>query len=298
MPQTQPNQIFGIHSITPYSRVTGLPFGTARVIGSVNANFAGELVESFGGSQKFAWAVEEGTISTEIPIALKEYPDFLYELSLGKAITENAAEALGDASTLTNKNGTSAVSGTVGIATVDIIAASETDLKFGKYVVKVITATTVDVFILSDIDVLRGTDLVIQDDLLKITASALTIADTGATVTIPNTGLELTSGSGTIAMTIGDTATFEVRPINNKSKIVTIGAVGEVNQEFGMLALTQKRASGEMFELDFLRCKMIGLPFPMEEKSFSEPESSMRAFYDADENAVFKMRQIFPTTFN
>jgi len=296
MALSQPTQIFGLHQVTPYSRTTGKPFGTGKVLGTLNLALTGELVESFGGSNKFAFAVEEGVISSEITLAIKEYPDFLFELFVGKAPTVTAAEASGSITTLTNKKGTSAVSATVGMASIAITTAA--DAKFGEYTVEVITSTTVDVFISTDIDAKRGTDLVIQNDLLKITASALTVPGTDGTVVIPNTGLTITGGSGSVSMTIGDTATFKVKPINDGSTDVIIGASGDTNQEFGLIAMAQKRSDGQMVEFNFFRCKGSGMPVPLEEKVWAQSEINIRAFQDATLDGVFSYREVAPSTFN
>lgn len=293
MSLSAPRVIFGVHSVTPYKRADGLPYGILKVLGGSSLSLAGELIGLNGGSSKYEWAVEDGRITAEMSLKVKEYPDFLFELFLGKAPTANSAEASGNASTLTNKKGTSTVAAT-GIATVSVKSGSEADLKFGKYVVKVASATTVDVYFSSDADINRGTDGEFQNDALKITASALTIATTTA-VTIPNFGLELTGGAGTIAMTTGDTATFEVRPINDKSMTVTIGATTDEFPEFGAIVMAQKRGNQEMFEIDCLRCKGIGMPLGFEEVAYSEAEIKIKAFYDSAQNAVFKLRHVTPT---
>ncbi len=284
--------IFGVHSFTPYNRTTFEPFGTAKVLGSSTFALNGELVKLNGGSNRYPFAIEDSTITAEISLAMKEFPDFAFELFLGKAPSANAAEALGSTTTITNRKGTSVVAAT-GLASVDIVAASEADLKFGKYLVKVVSATTVDVFGFSDVDFARGADLVFEDDNLKITASAITIVQsTGAA--IPSLGVELTGGAGTIAMVTDDTATFEIRPINTKSMDVTIGATTDVYPEFGAILMSQQRGNGEMLEIEVFRAKAIGLPIGLEEKAFAEPEITAEAFFDSTANAVAKIRHVTP----
>ena len=295
MALTDPRIFFGVHSVSPYSRTTGEFFGIAKVLAGSSLALNGELVQLNGGSNKWPWAIEDGLLNAEVSLALKEYPDFVFELFLGKAVTNNAADALGDVSTLTNNKGTSAVDATTGMASIAALAASEADLKFGKYVIKAVTATTIDVFFSSDLDIDRGTDGEYQNDVLKVTVSALTVPGTGGTVSIPNFGLEITGGSGSIAFVTGDTATFEVRPINTLgSTEVTIGATNDFRPEFGMIVMGAKRSSGEMVEFDLFRCKGIGLPVGFEENTFSEAEVTIQAFYDAALNAVFKMRLVKP----
>ena len=185
--------IYGIHSFTPYDRTTNLPFGTVKLLGESSLTLSGEVNSLRGGSSKFPFDVQDGDISAELTFKPKTYPNFLFEVFLGKAPITNSAESLGSVDTITNKNGTSVVA-TTGIASVGVLSGSEADLKFTKYIVKVITATTVDVFALSDIDFAKGVDKVFEDDTLKITATPLTIT-TSTPVTIPDFGLELTGDS-------------------------------------------------------------------------------------------------------
>lgn len=291
--RSDPRIIFGVHSFTPYHYDTGLPYGTLQVLGGSSFSLNGELATLNAGSAKYPWAVEETTISAELTIKPKEYPDFLFELFLGKAPTANAAEASGNVSTLTNKNGSSVLEATTGIASVAAKSGSESELKFTKYVVKAVSATTVDVFAMSNVDFARGTDVTFENDALKITATPLTIT-TSTAVEIPNFGLELTGGSGTIAMVEGDTAIFDVRPINDKSMDVTIGGANDVFPNFGAIVVAQKRGNQEIAELDIFKLKAVGLPFNLEENTFSEAEITAQAFYDSSQGGVFKMRHVTP----
>ena len=291
MALSEPRVIYGIHSASPYSRTTGLPYGILRVVGGSSMSLTGELIKLNGGSAKYAWAVEDGLISAEITLKPKEYPNFLFELFLGKAPTANAAETGASVTTLTDKNGTLVVS--TGLASVGVKSGSETDVKFGNFVVVAASATTVDVYLQSDVDIARGTDGTYQNDALKITASPLTIS-TATAVEVPNFGVELTGGSGTIAMTTADTATFKSRPINTKSMDVVIGSTSDLPLEFGLIMIAQQRGNGEMFEIDAYKCKGVGLPIGLEENAYSEAEIKAEAFYDSTQDGVFAIRHVTP----
>ena len=293
MALSEPRILYGIHSYTPYSRSTGLPFGILRVLGGSSLALSGELNKLNGGSQRYPWAVEDGVISATISLKAKEYPDFMFELFLGKAPTANSAETSGSTTAIANVNGTSAVAST-GLASATVLSGSEADVKFSKYIVKVVSATTVDVYGISNLDFARGTDKEFEDDVLKITASALTIA-TATPVTIPGYGIELTGGAGVIAMTIDDTAEFYVRPINTKSMDVDIGSTTDVYPEHGAIMMTQQRSNGEMFEVEAYKVKGIGLPLSAEEKAFAEPEATAEAFYDSVKDKVLSLRHVTPS---
>lgn len=294
MALSDPRAIFGVHSVTPYNRSTGEFYGTIKVLQSSSLSLSGELINLTGGSSKYPWAVEDGLITSELSLSFSQYDDFLYELFMGKAATSNSAESGGSVTTLTDKYGT-VVNATTGIASVGVKSGSEADLKFGRFVVKVVSATTVDVYAASDADFARGTDLVFVNDLLKITSSPLTIPDTGAAVEIPNTGLELIGGSGTVnletAGAVGDTATFESRPINTGSMDITIGASTDSFPEWGAILLAQKR-SGELVEIDVFRAKLAGMPIGLNANEFSTVEATAQCFYDSTRNGVFSMRAV------
>lgn len=293
MSLADPRIVYGVHSISPYSRATGLPYGILKVIGSANLALSSDLEQLFAGSNKFAWAAENKTVSTELTAKVKAYPGFLFSLFLGATVTDTGADTAGTVSTLTNKNGTSLVAAT-GIASIAVKAAQKANLKFGKYVLKVLTATTVGVYLVSDIDISRGTGVVYTDDTLLVTLTIATIT-TGGTIAMDNLGLELTGGAGTIAMTAGDTATFEVLPPSTKSSSIVVGKSTDTFPAFGALLLSQKRATREMFEIDAHNCVGGGLPINMEENAFSQPELKMTCLYDSSLDRVFTIRHILPS---
>lgn len=294
MSLSAPRGIFGVHCFTPYNRTTGLFYGTVKVLKSSTLSMQGEQVEQMGGSSKFPWNVEDGAIKTELTLKIGEYADFLMTLFSGNSPTENAAEVSASVTSLTNKNGASVVAAT-GIASISVKSGSEADVKFSKLVIVAVDATHVDVYASSDIDFGRGNDLSYKSDLLKITTTPLVIAMTTA-VDIPNTGLKLTGGAGTIALVAGDTATASSRPINSGSMDVIIG--GSANQtfpEFGAIVMAQKRGNQEMFEADIFRCKGSGLPIGFDMNAWAEAEVKVAAFYDADRDGVFSLRHVKPT---
>jgi len=298
MALSNPRSIFGVHSFSPYNITTGNFYGTMKVLDSSTLSLSGETIDLTGGSSQYPWAVENGLITPELSLSFSEYPDFAFELFLGKAPTANAAEASGSVTTLTDKDGV-VVNATTGIASVALKSGSSADLKFAKYVVKVVSGTTVDVYASSDADFSRGTDKEFASDLLKITSSALTIPDSSGTVEIPGFGLELVGGSGTInletAGAIGDTATFSVRPPNSSSMDVVIGGSGNVTPYFGAIIMAENRSSGEMFEIDCYKIKASGLPINFSKKEWSTAEVTAKVLYDSTRNGVFSVRHIIPT---
>src|SRR5687768_6561752 len=245
---SNPRTIYGVHSLTLYDRSTWEPFGIIKVLGSLTMALSGEFNDLFGGSSKFAWDSESGVIDTSLTGTIKEIPDFAFEKFLGASVTQNAAEATGNVGSLTNKNGTSVMDATTGIASVAAKTGSESSLKTGLYVVKAVSATTVQVFCMSDYDFDQGTDETFEDDDLSLSSAALTVPGTSGTVDLDDFGLTFTGGSGVVAFETGDTAYFYVRKVNGGSSLVTFGQSTATFPEFGCLFASQKKGSGETFE--------------------------------------------------
>lgn len=276
MSLSSPFGIFGIHSFTPYSLLDGMPFGPqARVLGQLNVGNSIEEIPLNGGSSRDPWASELGARTSEISLSLREYPSWIWELFSGKAITATTAEAAGGVTTLLNVKGTSAKSATIGVASVSVKTASEADVKYGIYIVKVVSPTTVDVYAMTDVDFGQGAFLDFANDAQKITATPLTIT-MGTAVAIPSFGLELTGGNGTIGMTVGDTAWFQARPINSGFSTVSVGTKDERFTSFGALVAAQRQSNGEMVLFNFYKLKGTGNPANMQEKAWSEYELTLR----------------------
>jgi len=290
-----PKVMYGIHQFTPYDRVTGEPYGTIRILGGASISLSGELVELFGGSSPYSWDVQDGAITAEMSFKPKEIPNFLFHLLLGKAPTEILANA-GNVSALVNILNDSVFDAADGIASVGVKAGSEEDLKFGKYLVKAVSATTVDVYAYTNVDFFRGTDKVYENDLLKITASPLSITKDTA-VEVPDFGVELTGGSAvTMTMTTDDTADFEANPPSSKQMDVVIGEHGVCVPEFAAIIAAQKLSGGQMWLIDCPRIKALGMPLGMEEKAYSEPEITAKLMYDSTLNGIMKIRHIEPSS--
>lgn len=295
MSLSDPRTIFGVHSVSPYSRTTGEFYGILRVLGGSSLSLSGELIKLNGGSAKYPWAVEDGLITAEMSLKIKEYPSFLFTLFLGKAPTDvTTPDTDGTVSTVTNKNGTSIVAST-GLASVSAIPTTgPANLKFGKYVAKYASATTLAIYASSNIDFARGTDEDYDDDLLLVaTTAAIT---TGGNTDVASLGLRFVGGAGTIAFVAGDTATFEVQPPFTKSMSVSIGSNSDVFPEFGAILLAKKRGNLEMFEIDAHRCKGVGLPIGFEENAWSEAEVKVECFYDSTLDRVFSVRHVSPSS--
>ena len=288
MSLSQPRSVFGVHSITPYSRTTGLPYGEARVVGGSTFTLEGDTIELRGGANRSAWQIEDGDIKAELAFSVSEYPNWLFELFGGKAPTVGSAEPSGAISALTDKYGTTVVGATGLLAT--ITASTAADLKFGRYAVKATGVAAFTLYALSDIDFARGASLDFTDDTLAI--ATVTGVGTGSTHVITGLGITFTAGASAGAMTIGDTATFEIKPINTFNRDVKIGGSNDIFPEFGCLAYAQKSGSGAVFEIEAYKCKAIGLGLGAERKVFAASDYTAKLAYDSVQNALCRIREV------
>jgi hypothetical protein len=286
MALSNPRAIFGVHQTTFYNRTTGLPYGTIKAQKSSSLSLSGELVKLTGGSNKYPWAVEDGLITAELSLKVSEYPAFMFELMLGKAPTETSSDTAGSVANFVDKNGASIKDASNGISAISVIPTTgAANLKFGHYVIKAVSSTTVDIYMSTDIQHARGTDVSYQNDLLKVTASPITIA--AGTNDAADLGLRLT-GVGTPAFTTGDTAEFQVIPPHSGAMEVSLGGASDISPEFGAIVYAQKRSDGSMTCVDLYRCRGIGLPLGFEQGAFSESEIKAEALYDSEKDAICK----------
>lgn len=281
--------VFGIHSMTPYNRTTGLPYGILKVLGGANLELTGETEDLFGGSSKFAYASEQTQIGASLTMNVKSYPDFLMELFLGGSTTAISAAASGEVRNFSNKVGTSISDATTGIASVGITSGDEDDAKAGRYVLKAKAGgTDVDVYLLTDIDFNRGTQGAFSNDALLIAAD-VTIPSTGGTIALADYGLTFTGGSGTVALTEDDTAYFDVLPAHSGGSEITIGSETASFPAFGAFLLAQKRSNGEIFQIEAFNCIGSGMPLPLQEKTWMISDLTCKLLRDDTEDAVMKV---------
>lgn len=287
---------FGIDSIAFYNRSDYTPYGRVRVLQGSSLTLSGKLVELKGGSAKFSWDAQEGGMDGKLQLKGREYPNCLYTLFGGGTVTEGSADASGNVSTLTNKYGTSLVS-SVGLASALVIPTTgAADLKFGRYVVVAASATTVNVFAAYDTDFGRGANTAsFTDDTLKVTGSPFTIVSATAT-NIAILGIKLTGGAGTIGMTTGDTATFEVRPKNSQNSSIILGTNAGTFPEFGAIIMGKRKCTGEMVEVEVYRAKGMGMPLKFEEDKYSDWDINCTILQDVNIDGVARVRRVIPLT--
>lgn len=291
---TAPRNIYGVHSVTPYSRADGSYYGIIKVVESSSLSLSGKQNDLFGGSNKYAVASETGEINSEMSLKIAEMPDFAFYLFLGKLPTKTTAETGGAVTTAVNVKGTSMIAAT-GLLTPSVTASTgAAQLKFGKYLLKAVSATAFDVYNATDIDLTRGTAEPYLDDTLVL--AHVTGVATGATSAVANLGLDFVGGASATAFVVGDTCVFDVRPVNLKSSVVRVGAAADVFPEFGCVVMAQKRGSDELSELDIFRCKASGMPIGFDMFAWAKTDIKVKVLYDSAKDGVFDARFVSNAT--
>lgn len=282
MALSNPIASFGIHQATIKDLVTHDLF-TMLILDSAEPDFTQDLVDLRGGSSAFPWASAPGEAAGEISITVKQFDagvlQFFSPYASG-AVTENAAEALGNVGILANGVGTSMVAAG-GFASVAATGGSEADLKYGDYIIKAINATTFNIYVNTSVD---GATYI--DDTLKLNSVALTNPGTGGTVAVAGYGLTFTAGVGASAMVAGDTAYFSVRPINTYSMIHKIGMLGSSPKEFE-LTIAGEKIGSKIRVVRFPKCIAgggAGLKFPY--KDWATFDTTIKLLQDATEQLV------------
>ena len=293
MPLERRRTSFGINMMTALNKETGKPYGTIKVLGGVSGDMTRDTMDLHGGTNPHPFDSEPGNVNPELSLRVKEFHPMLYELA-GYTRTDIASNVGGEVSSaIANKNGTSAVDATTGMASVSKVSGKDKDVKDGYYIVEVVSATTVHVYSAFDneFDLDKSSDksataLSYQNDLLRITETALTIPGTGGTVEIPGTGIEITGGSGAIAMTIGDTAIFETRSQNDGGYQLTYGESPEPI-EFHMVLTSGTKSNGEFVREHWYRVKLQNVPGGMDEKAWKEADITVKVLYDQERGKLF-----------
>lgn len=282
MAESTPRAMFGNHDVTLFDNTTFLPFGRFRVLGTLSFENTFDLVDLNGGSNSFPWNTGRGLTSSEISLEIRELHDIMFSKFLGATVTSTAAEAGGNVSVLTDKVGTSITDGSTGLI-IGIISGSEADVKDNYYVIKAVSATTIDVYAYTGTDFFTGTVGSFDGDGLKLNATPL---DVSSTAQLTGYGLEFTL-AGVTALVVDDTAWTESRKINTGSSQIVVGQAGSVIPEIGMHISSERQGGGATARTLIHRAIASGFPMSWNEKDWAGNTVTAKALYCPSANAVW-----------
>ena len=277
---SNPNMIYGIHSVTPYDRVTRQPICMLRVLGEASLSLNAEFEELKGGSNMYSWDAEPKEIASEFSFACREYPIPMMEKLLAGIKSEYVPSTLGAIDDFENINGT-VISATIGIATIAIVTAA--DLKEGEYIFVATAPGTVNLYAMTNVDANSGVTLPLSDSML-VDSYALS---TNATVNISPLGLSFTCGSAPL-LKVNDSARFRIRKSNISGVKLIIGSSASSFSEFGCIIAGQKKSDGSLVYADIYKCRAAGMPISFKEKAYSEWSINIKVLYDSEKDGVFE----------
>lgn len=267
MALSDPRTIFGIHQMTALNRTTFVPYGTIKVLASAEATREREQIDLYGGSNPNQWDSEDGNVSGDVVLNIKEFSPFLYTLAGYSTSTTSTPSTTGTVSSVTDKVGTS--------ISADLTVAVETtaDLKTGRYIVKATAADEVAVYAVLDTDFTRGEDESYDDDTLVIASGDQSTVDAA----MDNFGLTLT---GSWSFTTNDTAYFDVKAPYTEFSVHQY-TENPTPVEFEMWLSSQKKANGEFIQHHFPRVKFASIPASLTEKAWTEGSVTVKVLYDS-----------------
>jgi len=276
MTQSKALTSFGIHQATFKDNLDPTYWGSAKILGSAEADLKQELIDLEGGSSIVPWGSAPGRASGEMTLTLKQFDKellrFLAPWVAGSDTETATGEAAGSITAITNAKNASVVDATTGIASVAVGTAA--NLSLGKYKVVCTAAATIDIYV--DTDVTGQVEY--QDSTLKINAAAITIPSSS---TVEYQGITFTGGSGTIGMTPGDIATFEVNPISTYLLDYKIGKLGACQREFE-LTIVSECVGGKLVITRYPRCVGSASILPSHlENDWSSMEATIKVLQPA-----------------
>lgn len=272
--------IKGLGSLTICDYDTGVPITLLQSADNmkVTPSFEESKLETSRG------VIDEdlGTPSYTLEFEAYEYGAALVEKCFGGVhSTYTATAAIEDIENLGDGDAYSATTG----ATPVLIPADAANLKYGQYTATAKTASTLTVYMTTDITRNEGEDVTVIDSLLIADDVAVTtgvITSTG----LSDYGFGMTGGSGTIGMTVGDSFTFFVRPAQAGYR----HDVGGTSSEYATVsAVAYPKKKNSIYRAVILH-KFQLKPIAIEVgKEYSKYTISATLQYDSTKDAVFAL---------
>ena len=280
-----PKYFFGLKAAIFYNLLTFVPVGIFKVLSSFEFAREIEKLPLTGGHHNGAHAVEAGEPVNTLTGTLKEFPNFAFTELDNASLTSIAGEdTSGFVDTIANKVGSSVFDATTGIASVAAIPGSENKLPLGTIIFKATSvADEVDVYLLGD--TATGAIPIIGE--LPLLAAGVVIPDTGGTIDIPDIGITITGGSGTIAFTEDDTAFFKTRPSNSITTEIVMGN-DSCLKNLGCILVYPKNSEGQQTIVDFHKVSVGGTPFSAATRDYAEFEMSAMVLIDENDKLYTK----------
>lgn len=284
---SEPIKIFGLHSLTVLDYVSKKPLKMFKLCGELNLPGAMDFSDLAGGSNPYIVASERTYSKADASVMFHQYDNDLFTYFGNTSVTADVdGDAAGAITTPVNKQGTTCY-GVGGISAVAVTSGKSADLKAGLYTVVATGVAAVNVYAATDVDFDEGVNKTINDNCL-ITDTPITLSATA--VDLADYGISIT-GVASMALTVGDSCTFEVDPVSIEK---AEGIVGATPVQFGMFSLycaTQKTGSGSVFNFYIPKVQPAGFDVPLKEYTHGENAPKLKILYSYSENMLYKWKR-------
>lgn len=272
--------LYGVKYLIPYNLTTRKPYCVLRVVQEISFESTTDKVELTGGHANAAWDVERGQPTLSLSGTVREYPAELFQVLETCTVTENAAEASGSISNVTNHQGTS-IYKSPGITNVTINPSYLSNLKFGEYVLVATGAQALSLYIKGLEDAFLDIDCLVESGISTTTTGSVQITASGITLTV----------TGSPNYTVGDTMAFDVRPANSGSTEILVGS-GDEPVNFGLIVVLPRKTDGVMHWIDIFNVSGSTIPWKAVSREFSEFAIDWTPVVRASDNAVYKLVRV------
>ena len=271
---------YGLKYLIPYNITTRKPYCVLRVVGEVSFENEIEAVELLGGHSNAPWDIEYGQPSPALSGTVREYPAELFPILEAATVTENAAEASGSISNVTNHQGTS-IYKSPGITNVTVHPSYLSNLKFGEYVLVATATQTLSLYIKGNVDAFEDIECLVASGISTTTTGSVQLTDYGITLTV----------TGAPAYTTGDTMAFNVRPVNTGSTKILVGS-GEEPSNFGLICVFPRKTDGVLHYIDIFNVAGRGMPWKGVSREFSEFSINWKPAVRSSDGAVYELVRV------
>ena len=278
MPIEKVRDFFGIKYVIPYNLTTKKPLVVLRAVGEISFENKVDAVNLIGGHTEAPYDTEYGQPEPTLKGTVREYPSELFQIMETCTVTDVAAQPSGNVGTVTNGQGTS-VFKSPGITSVTVSGAIS--LVFGQYVLVALTSTTLGLYINGLSDNFLDMQANVVATITTTTAGSVAVAAAGITLTV----------TGTPNYTVGDTAYFEVQPINTGSKQVLVGT-GTVPTTFGVRCIFPRKSDGVLHYIDIFQVAARGMSWKGVSREFSEFEINWTPQARSSDGAIYQMVRV------
>jgi hypothetical protein len=279
--------VFGVQSVTFSNQQTKIPIAQLKVPAELNFPFEADLVDLFGGANKFVLEAEPAYFKSTVTMQFKQFDAALYKILSGATITTNVTPnttgTLGTPEAIVTNGATNTVTDvTKGIASTAITAA--VDLKVGRYIIVAMSSSTVDIYAITDLEANMGTNtMTYADNTLLVIGSPFTLSNAATTIT--GLGFSITSVA-TPVMTTGDSAYIDVMPPRVADEQIVIGMSNLYIPKVDVWCSTQEKGNGESYLIHIPNMQPSGLQLPLKEFAWAANSPKLTALYDSTANMI------------